>query len=768
MGPRQAAHQLQFLRPHMSSAHSRDELPPSATSADASAASAPATTTSGSTLTDDGLDRKTLFVRLIPFDATSDQLSEFFSQFVPVKHAVIVNDDAQKSRGFGFVSFTMDDDTLVALKESKTAKFQGRFLRVDVAKRRDRKESNPRAAGGVARPARASDGTRDTKGAAVEKRRARLIVRNLPWSCKKPEVLKNLFSRYGAVYDAYIPKKKGGQMCGFGFVTMKKDAAAERAVKESVGLKIDGREVAVDLAVEKDKWEAIAADAEEDAEEEAEEAEETGAVEAEDDEANEEDVEDGSDSEDAFDNLNEINSDDEPDADASGEATDAADAAEASEAAEAARPKANRQEAFSVFVRNIPYDATAESLAAHFSRFGAVKYALPVIDKETGLARGSAFVAFKDERAFSTCVDHAPATLASSMLIADDVSADYVYDGRILLITSTVDRQLALRLAEKNSESRKEALGKLPGEHDKRNLFLLNEGRITEKSKLAQFISRTDLELREKLYKLRVQQLNKNPTLHLSLTRLAIRNLPRAMNERALKALGRKAIVQFATEVKEEKRVGLLKEELTRLVKHKHDTGEFQQKLADAKRKTKQTGVVKQAKVIMEVKGSGEVGRSRGYGFIEFRDHKCALMGLRWLNAHEVTRDELKEGLSEEEQKTVELEGSKRRLIAEFAIENAQVMKRRRDKVFQMRGAAGTAGAAGAASGDAPRDRRKRPREDESADSKKRRKGSAKKGNTNKGSAAPAAVTPAANPSGMSEETKKLIGIKRRRRKGKN
>lgn len=748
----------------MSNAHSQDELP-SAASVDADA-SAPATTTSGSTLTDDGLDRKTLFVRLIPFDATSDQLSEFFSQFVPVKHAVIVNDDAQKSRGFGFVSFTMDDDTLIALKESKTAKFQGRFLRVDVAKRRDRKEPSLRS-GGVARPARASDGTRDTKGIAVEKRRARLIVRNLPWSCKKPEVLKTLFSRYGAVYDAYIPKKKGGQMCGFGFVTMKKDAAAERAVKESVGLTIDGREVAVDLAVEKDKWEAIAADAEEETGE-AEEAEETGEAEAA--EAEDEDAEGGSDSDDAFDNLNEINSDDEPDADASGEATDAVNAADAADAADAdaARPKANRQEAFSVFVRNIPYDATAESLAAHFSRFGAVKYALPVIDKETGLARGSAFVAFKDERAFSTCVDHAPATLAASMLIADDVSADYVYDGRILLITSTVDRQLALRLAEKNSETRKEALGKLPGEHDKRNLFLLNEGRITEKSKLAQFISRTDLELREKLYKLRVQQLNKNPTLHLSLTRLAIRNLPRAMNERALKALGRKAIVQFATEVKEEQRVGLLKEELTRLVKHKHDTGEFQQKLTDAKRKTKQTGVVKQAKVIMEVKGSGEVGRSRGYGFIEFRDHKCALMGLRWLNAHEVTRDELKEGLSEEEQKTVELEGSKRRLIAEFAIENAQVMKRRRDKVFQMRGAAGAAGATGAASGDAPRDRRKRPREDESVDAKKRRKGSAKKGNTNKGSTAPAAVTPAANPSGMSEETKKLIGIKRRRRKGKN
>ena len=45
---------------------------------------------------DDGLDRKTLFVRSIPFEATSEELSEFFSQFVPVKHAVIVTDNERK------------------------------------------------------------------------------------------------------------------------------------------------------------------------------------------------------------------------------------------------------------------------------------------------------------------------------------------------------------------------------------------------------------------------------------------------------------------------------------------------------------------------------------------------------------------------------------------------------------------------------------------------------------------------------------------------
>ncbi|ODV80884.1 uncharacterized protein CANTADRAFT_46524 [Suhomyces tanzawaensis NRRL Y-17324] len=668
-----------------------------------------------STVADDGMDRKTLFVRSVPFEATSEELSEFFSQFAPVKHAVIVNDANQKSRGFGFVSFTMDDDTITALAEARKTKFQNRLLRVDIAKRRDRKDKEQKTPEPVEPP--------------VEKRRSRLIIRNLPWSCKKPDVLKKIFSKYGAVFDAYIPKKKGGQMSGFAFVTMRKKVAAERAVKESVGLKIDGREVAVDLALEKSKWEETKGDEEEeDDEEEEEEAEvnendkEKSDSDAE--EENEDEAEDADENDD-FHDLNDIKSDAEPDSD---------EEIEVEEEEEKPKPK-NRQEQFSIFVRNIPYDADEESLKEHFSQFGEVKYALPVIDKETGLAKGSAFVAFKKEEAFADCVDNAPSSASTSLLIADDVSPAYVYQGRILSISPSVDRQSASRLAEKNSEKRKEVLGKAPGEKDKRNLFLLNEGRITTNSKLAQVISKTDLELREKSYKLRVQQLNKNPTLHLSLTRLAIRNLPRAMNEKALRALGRKAVVQFATEVKEGKRQPLSKEETTRSDKLKHDMNEFESKPKDddkSKKSSKNKGVIKQAKVIMEVKGTGETGRSRGYGFVEFRDHRAALMGLRWLNAHEVTIPEILEGLTDEEKKVASLEGlAKRNLIVEFAIENAQVVKRRRDKVFLSRNG--------------------------SKDSK---------GNMNKGPKDKSEKKPEKK-SDVSDEVKKIIGAKRRQRKGK-
>lgn len=48
-------------------------------------------------------------------------------------------------------------------------------------------------------------------------------------------------------------------------------------------------------------------------------------------------------------------------------------------------------------------------------------------------------------------------------------------------------------------------------------------------------------------------------------------------------------------------------------------------------------------------------------GFIEYRDHKTALMGLRWLNAHEVTPEEAVEGLTDEEKKNVRSKESGKR-----------------------------------------------------------------------------------------------------------
>ncbi|CAD6646299.1 XXYS1_4_G0021370.mRNA.1.CDS.1 [Saccharomyces cerevisiae] len=610
---------------------------------------------------DDGLDMKTLFVRSIPQDVTDEQLADFFSNFAPIKHAVVVKDTNKRSRGFGFVSFAVGDDTKEALAKARKTKFNGHILRVDIAKRRDRskktsevvEKSTPELSEKITGQNNEDEDDADGEDSML-KGKPKLIIRNMPWSCRDPVKLKKIFGRYGTVVEATIPRKRDGKLCGFAFVTMKKISNCRIALENTKDLKIDGRKVAVDFAVQKNRWEDY--------------------------KKAQPEMKDKDDNESGNEDAEENHDDEEEDENEEGDR----EVDQVSKNKESKRKAQNKREDFSVFVRNVPYDATEESLAAHFSKFGSVKYALPVIDKSTGLAKGTAFVAFKDQYTYNECIKNAPAAGSTSLLIGDDVMPEYVYEGRVLSITPTLVREDAGRMAEKNAAKRKEALGKAPGEKDRRNLYLLNEGRVIEGSKMADLLTNTDMEIREKSYKLRVEQLKKNPSLHLSMTRLAIRNLPRAMNDKALKALARKAVVEFATEVKNKERHPLSKEEIIRSTKEKY---KFMgpDEIEAQKKKDKKSGVVKQAKVIMEVKGS-TAGRSRGYGFVEFRDHKNALMGLRWLNCHAVTSDEILEGLNDEEKKQVDNDlGKGRHLCVEFAIENSNVVKRRREQLKQAR-----------------------------------------------------------------------------------
>lgn len=677
------------------------------------------------TKNDNGLDMKTLFVRSIPADVTDEELGGFFSNFAPIKHAVIVKDAQKKSRGFGFVSFAVEDDTLAALKEARKTKLKSHLLRIDIAKRRDRTRRKEEGTKAVSEEIEPADAPLDEE--SLLKGKPKIIIRNMPWSCRDPEKLKKIFSRFGTVIEAKIPRKPDGKLCGFAFVTMKKLVNCKAAIENSKDLKIDGRKVAVDFAVQKNKWEEY--------NKEHVNAQVQSSPDDDDDDEDREtaESEDSEDSEDSQDSEASLDDDEE-------QVEEEEDEEEEKEKEK--RPPKNKVESYSVFVRNVPYDATEESLAEHFSKFGNVKYALPVIDKETGLAKGTAFVAFSSKQAYDDCLKNAPAAGATSLLIGDDVQPQYVYEGRVLSISATLKREDASHMADKNAAKRKEVLGKAPGERDKRNLYLLNEGKVAEGSQLASLLTQKDMEIREASYKLRVEQLKKNPSLHLSLTRLAIRNLPRAMTDKALKALARKAVVEFSTQVKNGERHPLSKEEVVRSTKEKFKFMSPEE-IEHEKKKDKKKGVVKQAKVIMEVKGSN-VGRSRGYGFVEYKDHKHALMGLRWMNVHQVTREEIQAGLDGDDKTPSDSESLKsRRLCVEFAIENANVVKRRRDKIKQAREGS------------------KRKHEDD-ADTNDKSQKRAKVSEDRKDAKSKT------DKSGLSDSTKRLIGIKRKRKNRKS
>ena len=76
----------------------------------------------------------------------------------------------------------------------------------------------------------------------------KVYVGNLPFKMGMDE-LKALFESYGEIEEAVvISDKYSGRSKGFGFVTFKDDAAAQKAIAEMNGKEVDGRALKVNEA----------------------------------------------------------------------------------------------------------------------------------------------------------------------------------------------------------------------------------------------------------------------------------------------------------------------------------------------------------------------------------------------------------------------------------------------------------------------------------------------------------------------------------------
>jgi nucleolar protein 4 len=615
--------------------------------------------------------RRSLFVRSLPTSVTTERLTEFFSQSYPLKHATVVLDPQTKlSRGFGFVTYADAEDARAAATEFNGSKLDGKKIFIEVAESRKREDGQDGGRSKVNTKALELRAQREKE--REEAQPPRLIVRNLPWSIKEPDDLALLFRSYGKVKHVVLPKKGPRAQSGFGFVVLRGKKNAEKAIQGVNGKEVDGRTLAVDWAVDKKTWEDLQDGEKDEAEAK---ADQNGGSLANGNEKNEDELED----EDAIPSENEDGSD----LDENG-GLDIEDPKNDDEDTPMSDPKEDPKESdnTTIFVRNVPFTATDESLKEHFTSFGAVRYARIVMDQETDRPRGTGFVAFYEPEIAKTCVRNSPKqempsstttdkdknrhgeTLTHSILQneATDPTGQYIMDGRILQVTKALNKKDASRRSELASESRDKR------DNDKRRLYLLSEGTVARGSKLYEQLGKAELDIREASAKQRQKLLKTNPNLCLSLTRLSVRNIPRSVDSKALKALAREAVVGFATDVKEGKRQPLSKEEKSR--------GGEAMKEAEKRRKERKSGIVTQAKIVfegregMKVKESEGAGRSRGYGFIEYVGHRNALMGLRWMNG-----------------RSVKGEGGERgkRLIVEFAIENAQVVQRRGEREERVR-----------------------------------------------------------------------------------
>ncbi|KAJ2751633.1 RNA recognition motif-containing protein [Coemansia pectinata] len=501
---------------------------------------------------------------------------------------------------------------------------------------------------------------------------ARLIVRNLPFKLRERD-LENLFSTSGTVLKVDLPRKfTGGPLRGFAFVQMGDFESAERAIAKWNNHDLQGRVISVGLSVAKNRFK---------------EMEENGEVEKYDFlNSNDSDVEMASDGEDNEDDIEGSDgaegSGDDEDADMEDVGSDVDNEDDEDEDEDADGKDVvdeSLQEGCTLFIRNLSFDSDEDGLFEHFKAFGKLRYCRIVYDPQTGKSRGTAFVCFWKPADAAKCLEDAqkaqtlseklgsvpssmlPDKRNKSVLLQEtssslDSSSQFTLDGRVLSIAKAVDRNTAHDLATEGLQKRKSK--------DNRSIYLLKEGIVFPDTPAATHMAPTDLEHHVKEYGVRKNQIYKNPNLYMSKTRLTIHNIPRAVDEAALRSAAVSAVGKFKQEVKDNVRQPLSQDEMT--------------EGWDKRPHVSQAKIVRSTDRVDVATGKA---RSKGYGFIEFTTHAHALACLRYLNfrntaqafsKHLVDDDEAEDGGSKSAHKI-----SRRSIRVMFAIENAQVIKKR-------------------------------------------------------------------------------------------
>ncbi|CAJ0608332.1 unnamed protein product [Cylicocyclus nassatus] len=363
----------------------------------------------------------------------------------------------------------------------------------------------------------------------------RMIIRNLPFKTTK-EDLQNVCSKFGPFTDIVLPpsKKMPKRIAGFAFVQFKTREAAEKAREHFNSNKFQGRLVAADWALPKDTYETAA-------QEEREQLKKKVKLEVEDNEDVKEELETsrlrkqkplaahlnskGNEEDDGEDlSDEEVDEDTSGDESASGQESDDGtqkdDEEGEEESDEDVKPKKKDSaidENRVIFLRNLSFETTEETLKTEVEKFGKVELALCCKFRDSGHPKGTAFVHFSSP------------TEAQALLEATERGLEI--DGREIKGSLAIQRENAAEIQKQKSV-------KVP--EDKRNLRLIRFGLIREGTSAAKGMSAEDAAKRQRLAEVSRKKLE-NLHMFVSPTRLMIHNLPMSMTDEKLKQICRNA-----------------------------------------------------------------------------------------------------------------------------------------------------------------------------------------------------------------------------------
>ncbi|XP_063701847.1 RNA-binding protein 28 [Culicoides brevitarsis] len=222
------------------------------------------------------------------------------------------------------------------------------------------KKSRP---GGVPSPKKPSKKPQKDTPASEINRKARLIVRNLPFKAKESD-LKKHFAPYGDIEEVCMLKRQDGKLVGCAFVQYKKVNDAVKAVKETKNKKFMDRPLRVEFALSKQDY-----------------AKKKGLKTEDDDEqkVKKEVVK-----------KEEKDPDDEEKPVKKGPRRSANDAGDGR----------------TLFIKNLPFDTTDEELGQIMSQFGMQEYALTNREPISGHSKGTGFVRFRTKESADLCLQN--------------------------------------------------------------------------------------------------------------------------------------------------------------------------------------------------------------------------------------------------------------------------------------------------------------------------------------------------------------------------
>lgn len=438
-----------------------------------------------------------------------------------------------------------------------------------------------------------------------------------------------MFIKFGKIYEVKLPPgKRAGSSAGFGFVNFTNQADAEKAIRDGNARDLGGRQIAVDWAVAREQYqEAMAAQkggpgptetaspaddamdvdvgGNKEEEKQSDDSDESSSGEA---DQKSGDEEKGSDEEDE---------DDDEDDDGEDDGSDEEEKKE--EPSRGQDGKTKKQHSTDVhlgktlFVRNLAYATTQETLQEKFETWGKLRYAVLVKNRQTGEPMGTAFIQFADPADADRCLEDAYASkafkTARHRITARDNESDILLDGRRLIITKAVTREQASDFKNVGDDRAKK--------RDPRNLALASAGVIQSSTPEGAKLSKDEIARRQRGEHDKKMKLA-NPNFHVSRTRLSVRNLPKEMDEPSLRRI-------------------------------------FLNNLEHLKEK----GISTKLNQVKVARDPSKENKSRGFGFVEFENHAAALEALKKIN----NSDKILPG--------------GHRLIVEFSIENSLVLQKR-------------------------------------------------------------------------------------------